>query len=261
MKRYLALLALLISPWLHAALHEEAVDYRADDTPLKGYLAWDDAKTGKRPGVLVVHEVWGLNDYARKRARMLAELGYTALAVDMYGDGKHSEHPKEAKEFMLAVTSQAGVAKQRFLAGKAVLEKHPTVNGNKIAAIGYRFGGATVLNIARQGVDLAAVVSFHGNLTTDTPAQKGLVKARVLVLNGQDDTFVTAESIEAFNKEMTEAGAHYRFVNYPGAVHGFTNPEADKIGKASNMPLAYNAEADKLSWAAMKDLFHEAFGE
>lgn len=206
MKRYLALLALLISPWLHATIHEEAVEYRADSTPLKGYLAWDDAKTGKRPGV----------HYVRKRARMLAELGYTALAVDMYGDGKHSEHPKEANEFMLAATSQAGVAKQRFLAGKAVLEKHPTVNANKIAAIGYCFGGATVLNMARQGAELAAVVSFHGNLTTHTPTQKGLVKARVLVLNGQDDTFVTAESIEAFNKEMTEAGAHYRFVSKSG---------------------------------------------
>jgi len=259
MKYCLLLLALLCSPCLQAALHEENIDYQAGDTTLKGYLAWDDAKGDKQPGVLVVHEWWGLNDYARQRARMLAGLGYTALAVDMYGEGKTSEHANDAAGFMNSVLEHAEVGKQRFLAAKDLLAKQPGVDAGKIAAIGYCFGGATVLNMARSGVDLAAVVSFHGNLVTKTPAEPGKVKAQILVLNGADDSFVTAESIANFKKEMQAAGANYRFVNYPGAVHGFTSPDADRLGKANHMPIAYNAEADKKSWQAMSELLQGVF--
>ncbi|WNV04667.1 dienelactone hydrolase family protein [Candidatus Methylospira mobilis] len=261
MKRFLILLFLLFSPPLHAALHERVVDYRAGNVLLKGYLVWDDAYGTKQPAVLVVHEWWGLNDYARERARMLAGLGYTALAVDMYGEGKSTEHASDASGFMNNVLEHADVARERFLAAKALLERQPMVDASKkTAAIGYCFGGATVLNMARQGVDLAAVASFHGNLATRTPAQPGAVKARVLVLNGADDSFITQDSIRAFEQEMQHAGADYRFINYPGAVHSFTNPDADRLGKANNMPLAYNAAADKASWEAMKQLFNGVFG-
>ncbi|MCQ8105534.1 dienelactone hydrolase family protein [Methylomonas sp. SURF-2] len=259
MKLVLLLISFLVSPALLAALHEENVEYRAGDTVMKGYLAWDDAKGAKQPGVLVVHEWWGLNDYARQRARMLAELGYTALAVDMYGDGRHSEHGKDAAAFMNAVTAKAGLAQQRFEAARELLVGRPNVDAAKIAAIGYCFGGATVLNMARQGLDLAAVVSFHGNLVTETPAQPGKVKARVLVLNGAADSFVSPESIDAFKREMTGAGANYRFVDYPGVIHGFTNPDADRLGKANGLAVAYDAEADRKSWAAMRELFDEVF--
>jgi len=259
MKFCVILLVLLFSPFAQAALHEENVDYQAGDTALKGYLVWDDAKGDKQPGVLVVHEWWGLNDYARKRARMLAALGYTALAVDMYGGGKTSEHGNEAGAFMNSVLQHADVAKQRFLAARELLAKQPGVDAGKIAAIGYCFGGATVLNMARAGVDLAAVVSFHGNLATDTPARPDQVKAQVLVLNGAADEFISAESIANFEREMQQAHAKFRFVNYPGAKHSFTNPDADRLGKANHLDVAYNAEADKLSWEAMQQLFQEVF--
>lgn len=255
----LLLMFLFACAQTQAALHEEYVEYRAGDTVLKGYLAWDDAKGNKQPGVLVVHEWWGLNDYARMRARMLAGLGYTALAVDMYGDGKNSEHAEDAKAFMLSVTEKQGVAQQRFLAAKEFLTSRPNVDKDKIAAIGYCFGGGTVLNMARLGVDLKAVVSFHGSLATKTPAQAGKVKAKVLVLNGAADKFVTPESIAAFKNEMTEAGADYEFVNYPGVLHGFTNPDADRLGKTNDLAVAYDAEADKQSWAAMQQLFRQVF--
>lgn len=260
MKYALFSILLLVSTQIRAVLHEENVDYRAGDTVLKGYLAWDDAKGEHQPGVLVVHEWWGLNDYARKRARMLAELGYTALAVDMYGDGKNSEHAKDAESFMKSVTETEGVSQQRFLAAKEFLASRPTVDAGKMAAIGYCFGGSTVLNMARMGTDLKAVVSFHGNLETKTPAEPGKIKARVLVLNGAADRFVTTASIAAFNQEMTQAGVDYRFVNYPGVLHGFTNPDADRLGKANDLAVAYDAEADRQSWLAMHDLFKEVFG-
>jgi dienelactone hydrolase len=259
MKYFLLLLVLLFSRFAQAALHEENVDYKAGDTALKGYLVWDDSKGDKQPGVLVVHEWWGLNDYARQRARMLASLGYTALAVDMYGDGKTSEHASEASGFVKSVVEHEELGKQRFLAARDLLAKQPGVDAGKIAAIGYCFGGSVVLNMARIGVDLAAAVSFHGNLVTKTPAEPGKVKAQVLVLNGADDSFITVESIANFEREMQQAGVKYQFINYPGAIHGFTSPESDRLGKANNIPIAYNAKADKESWAAMLQLFQEVF--
>lgn len=253
------LILLLVGSSAQAALVEQQIEYRAGDTALKGYLVRDDKFSGKRPGVLVVHEFWGLNDYARQRARMLAELGYTALAVDMYGDGKVGAHPREASEFMNAVLAHADIAKARFVAAKQLLETQPSVDPDKIAAIGYCFGGGTVLAMARAGVDLKAVVSFHGMLSTQTPAQPGQVKARVLVETGADDQMAAPADVDAFKKEMTTAGVKFQIDVYPGAKHGFTNPEADEVARQYGLPVGYNADADKKSWAAMQKLFKEVF--
>jgi len=243
----------------YAEIKTVEVSYREDDTLLKGMLAYDDAIEGKRPGVLGVHEWWGQNDYARRRAKMLAELGYTALAVDMYGDGKTADHPKDASAFSSAVGGNLPLAKARFDAALNLLKKDPTVDAARIAAIGYCFGGGIVINMARMGEDLAGVVSFHGSLGTNSPAKKGDIKTRLLVLNGAEDPFTKPQQIAAFKKEMDDAGADYRFVNYPGAKHSFTNPDADKFGKEFGLPLEYNEQADKDSWQQMQDFFREIF--
>jgi len=237
----------------------KTVKYSAQGVTMDGYLAYDKGIAGKRPGVLVVHEWWGLNDYARMRARMLAELGYTALAVDMYGGDKVAAHPEDAAKFSSEVMKNFDVAKARFLAAMDVLKKEPTVDPTKIAAIGYCFGGGIVLNMARQGADLKGVASFHGNLAAVKPAQPGSIKAKILVLNGQADTFTTPQQIADFKKEMDAAGADYRFISYPGATHSFTNPDADKYAKEFKMPIAYNADADKKSWEELQKFFKVIF--
>jgi len=228
------------------------VEYSAQGVVMKGYLAYDENVKGKRAGVLVVPEWWGLNDYARRRARMLAELGYTALAVDMYGEGKVVMTPDEAGKLSSGAMKDFDVAKARFLAAVDFLKGQATVDPNRIAAIGYCFGGGVVLNMARQGVDLKGVVSFHGSLPAVKPAQAGSVKAKILVLTGGADKFVPPEQVEAFKKEMNSAGADFRVVSYPGVLHSFTNPDATGLGKKFNMPIAYNAKADKDSWGEMK---------
>lgn len=238
----------------------EEVSYRAGGTELKGYLAYDDAVSGKRPGVLVVHEWWGHNEYARIRAEMLAAEGYTALAVDMYGDGKQAGHPDDAGKFAAEVRSNMPQAEARFRAAMKLLKRHRTVDADAIAAIGYCFGGGIVLEMARRGLDLDGVASFHGSLGTANPAQQGEVEAKVLVMNGADDPFVKAEQIAAFKREMTAAGVDYRFINYPGAKHSFTNPQADRFGKEFGLPLAYNEQADKQSWAELMKFFDGLFG-
>jgi len=235
------------------------VEYSAQGVTMKGYLAYDQNIKGKRPGVLVVHEWWGLNDYARKRARMLAELGYTALAADMYGEGKVAAHPDDAGKFSSELMKKFDVAKARFMAAMDFLKQEPTVDPNRIAAIGYCLGGGVVLNMARQGVDLKGVASFHGGLTAVKPAQAGSIKAKILVLNGGADKFTTSEQIEAFRQEMKAAGADFKFISYPGALHSFTNPEADGLGKKFNMPIAYNAQADKESWNELKEFMSNIF--
>jgi dienelactone hydrolase len=238
----------------------EPVEYTVGSTVLKGYLAYDENVKGKRPGVLVVHEWWGHNEYVRKRARMLAKLGYTALAVDMYGDGKQAKHPDEAGKFSSEVIKHFNEdGKARFLAAQEFLMKQPTVDPENIAAIGYCFGGGVVLNMARQGADLKGVASFHGSLAAVQPAVAGAVKAKLRVYNGADDKFTTPEAIEAFKREMTDAKADFKFISYPGAVHSFTNPAATKLGKKFKIPLAYNAKADKESWADMTAFFKEIF--
>lgn len=241
-------------------LKGEEVSYSAGDTTLKGYLVYDANQQGPRPGVLVVHEWWGHNEYTRERARMLARLGYTALAVDMYGDGKQAAHPDDAMKFSSEVAANAEGAKQRFEAAMKLLQEHPTTNADKIAAIGYCFGGAVVLNMARMGVDLDAVASFHGNLTPKQPAQPGVIKGKVFVAHGAADPFIPDAQVEAFKKEMDAAQVDYTFVAYPDAKHAFTNPDATALGEKFNLPLAYQKEADVESWKTLEKILEEAFG-
>jgi dienelactone hydrolase len=252
------LATVLLALPLHAAIKTEEVTYSEGGTTLKGFLAWDDANVGKRPGILVVHEWWGLNDYARSRAKQLAELGYTALAVDMYGDGKTADHPKDAGALAASVMKEPRVALARFRAAMDVLKSQPTVDPEKIAAIGYCMGGAIVLNAAREGMDLDAVASFHGSLGALLPI-KGPIKAKVLVCHGEADSFIPPETVAAFKKEMKEAGADFKFIAYPGAKHGFTNPAADEAGKKFNIDIAYNQEADEKSWKELQAFLRAAF--
>jgi len=252
-------LMFLLNAVANASIIGKEVEYRQGDTVMKGYLAYDDAIAGKRPGILVVHEWWGHNEYARRRARMLAELGYTALAVDMYGDGKQAEHPEDAGKFARAVGGDLDLAKARFMAALAFVSKHSSVDSKRTAAIGYCFGGGIVLQMARLGVDLDGVVSFHGSLATKNPASRGKVKAAVLVLNGAADPFVKPEHVTGFEKEMKDAGVDYQLINYPGAKHSFTSPDADKYGQQFQMPLAYNRDADLKSWKSMQAFFKRIF--
>ena len=260
LRNILISLLLIASVPVQAAVLGEEVSYQAGGTTLKGSLARDTAMQGKRPGILVVHEWWGHNDYARERARQLAELGYVALAVDMYGDGKTADHPDDAGKFAGAVRSNLPLMQARFEAARAFLNSQPEVDPEQNAAIGYCFGGGVVLAMARSGMDLDGVVSFHGSLGGGGTAAPGTVKARILVANGADDPFVTAEQIAAFKAEMDAAGADYTFINYPGARHSFTNPGADAFGERFGLPLAYNAEADADSWAEMQAFFRSLFG-
>ena len=242
-----------------AAIIGKNVEYSSQGTTLKGYLAYDDAIRKQRPGILVVHEWWGLNEYAKKRARMLAELGYTALAVDMYGDGKQAMHPDDAGKFSSAVMKDFEVGKSRFLAAEEFLKQQPGVDPTRIGAIGYCFGGGVVLNMARQGADLTAVASFHGSLTAVKPAEPGMVKAKIRVYTGGSDKFVPPDAVEAFKKEMTAAGADFKVTIYPGVMHSFTNPDGTALGKKFNLPLAYDQKADKESWKDMKQFFAQVF--
>jgi dienelactone hydrolase len=243
--------ALLSGSPAGAAVEGREVQYTAGGVTLNGYLAWDAAAAGRRPGVLVVHEWWGHNEYARRRARMLAELGYAALAVDMYGDGKTAAHPEDAGKFSGELMKNAETTKARFLAALEYLKAQPQTDPSRIAAIGYCMGGGVVLNMARAGIDLRGVASFHGSLNAIVPAVKGGIRAKLLVLHGADDTFIPPEAVEAFKKEMAEAGADLKFIAYPGALHSFTNPDADEYAKKFGMPIAYNAEVDRQSWAEL----------
>ena len=245
----------------HGDVRGEPVQYVSGGTTMKGYLAYDDGFSGKRPGILVVHEWWGHNEYARKRARMLAGLGYVALAVDMYGEGKQARHPDDAGKFSGEIRKNMSLGRERFLAARKVLQEHKFTDPKRIGAIGYCFGGGVVLQMARDGMGLAGVASFHGGLTTEAPAKPGIVKAKILVLTGADDKFVPPEQVEAFRREMEAAGADFRIVSYPGALHGFTNPEADDYAKEFNMPIGYNAGADRKSWAEMETFFKDIFGK
>ncbi|WP_312360170.1 dienelactone hydrolase family protein [Stutzerimonas balearica] len=244
---------------VHAEIQTQEIPYKAaDGTEMIGYYAYDDAIEGPRPGVVVVHEWWGLNDYAKRRARDLAELGYSALAIDMYGEGKNTEHPKDAMSFMKAALADADAAKGRFNAGLDLLRQQQQTDTRKLAAVGYCFGGKVVLDMARQGVPLAGVVSFHGALATETRAVPGSVKARVLVEHGAEDSMVSTDDVAALNVEMVKAGADYRFVSLPGAKHGFTNPGADAF-KEKGLDLAYNKQADERSWNDMRRFLEETF--
>lgn len=258
MRSITAIYLLLIIAPLQAAVVGKEVCYQAGDTAMKGYYAYDDAITGKRPGILVVHEWWGHNDYARKRADMLAALGYAALAVDMYGDGKTAGHPEDAGKFAGAVRKDLATLQARFNAARDFLNAQAAVNPEQNAAIGYCFGGSVVLSMARAGADLDGVVSFHGSLG-GLPPIDNRITAKVLVANGADDTFISAESIAVFRDDMDVAGADYSFINYPGAKHSFTNPGANAVGEQFKLPLEYNQAADTASWKAMQDFFNGLF--
>jgi dienelactone hydrolase len=246
-----------------AEIKTSEVAYSGDGIQMTGFLAWDDSIEGKRPGVLVVHEWWGHNEYPRRRAEMLAQLGYTALAVDMYGEGKTAEHPDDAGSFMRAVISNLPGARLRFNAGLEVLQAHPTVDPSNIGAIGYCFGGGVVLHMARYGADLKAVASFHGSLGLGIAAdgEGGEVKAKVVTYNGAADPFVPQQQVDALAAEMTAAGADYQAVSLPGALHGFSNPMADANGKKFGLPLRYDALADEASWAHMQLVLRTAFSD
>jgi dienelactone hydrolase len=263
LKTLVFVLLALLAGAVHASpkVLGKSVDYSSQGVNLKGYLAYDENIKGRHPGILVVHEWWGLNDYARKRAHMLAELGYVALAVDMYGDGKTAMHPDDAGRFSSELMKNFDAAKNRFVSAMEFLKQQPIVDPGRIAAIGYCFGGGIVLNMARQGADLKGVASFHGSLKAVKPAQSGMVKAKILVLHGADDTFIKPEEIDAFKKEMSYARVNYQFISYPGAAHSFTSPDADTLGKKFNMPIAYNAAADKESWSELKKFLSTIFGD
>jgi len=255
----LSLWLLGVASWAHGDLVTEEIQYQVDGEDFTGYLAYDSAVEGERPGILLVHEWWGHNDYVRMRADMLAKLGYTAFALDMYGSGKLAEHPEQANEFMQAVMSQQDQAKKRFTAALALLREQSSVDGGQVAALGYCFGGAVVLAMAREGVDLDGVVSYHGMLATESPAQPGALEARILVFNGEADPMVPPEQVEGFRQEMDAAGADYRLYDYEGVVHGFTNPKATETGERFDLPLAYDADADADSWYRTQRFLEQLF--
>jgi dienelactone hydrolase len=259
MTKKLLLTVLALSLYAGAARAEvktKEVVYEHDGVKLKGYLAWDDAAKGKRPGVLVVHEWWGLNEYERKRAEQLAVLGYVAFACDMYGEGKTTQHPKEAKAMSGEVRGNMKTWLGRAAAGLKVLQDHEGVDGKKLAAIGYCFGGSTALQMAFNGQPLAAAVSFHGALPVPSEEQAKGVKARLLICHGALDTFIPEETAQKFRAALDEAKVDYQMVYYGGAVHSFTVPGADKAGVKG---IAYNENADRRSFQHMQLLFNEVF--
>jgi len=239
-----------------AAVQTRAVTYDDHGTKLTGHLYWDDAQAGKRPGVVVYHEWWGLNDYAKKRARMLAELGYVAFAADMYGDDKVTTSPDQARQWMQQVTVDVDLWRERANLGLAQLEASDLVDKQKLAAIGYCFGGGTVLQMAYGGADLRGVVSFHGSLPAAPEEAKSKIKPKILALHGQADAMIPPEVVQNFEAKATAAEANWELVSYGGVRHGFTNPDAGKAGIAN---LKYDAQADARSWARMKDFFAEIF--
>ena len=232
------------------------IEYHADGARLVGYLAVDDAKAGKRPGIIVAHEGGGLTDHAKNSARRLAEAGYIAFALDYHGDGKPLTDMGEAMKRITAWMGDPTGIRLRAHAALEVLMRQPETDTKRIAAIGYCFGGTTAFEMARSGEPIVAAVGFHSGLGTASPAQPGKVQAKVLAQIGAADPMVPAEQRAAFEKEMTEAGVDWRMTLFGGVVHSFTNPAADALGRPE---LAYNKSADERSWRAMLDLFGEVF--
>lgn len=244
-----------------ANIQTQELSYSADGIGMKGYVAWDSELDGPRPGVLVVHEWWGRNAYAQRRANMLAELGYTGMALDLYGDGKQAANPDEAGEMMNALLSDLPTVRQRFNAALEELRSHPSTDASRMAAIGYCMGGGVVLHMARYGADLKAVASFHGALplAVAPKGEGGEVAARIAVYHGEDDVLVDADAVAAFKAEMSEVGADCLFVPMPGALHGFSNPQASINGEKYGLPLRYDELADSSSWGHMQLVLKSAF--
>ncbi len=260
MKTLAAIVACAFAAGAEAKVETKEIEYKQGDTPLRGFLAWDDAAKGKRPGILVIHEWWGHNQHARNQAVRLAEAGYVGFALDLYGKGKVAEptHPQDAKAFVTEATKDPQTLRSRFDAAMDVLKKQPQVDRSKIGAVGYCFGGGVALNMARAGEPLAAVATFHASLAPTGPrAQPGTVKAHILVQTGGADPNIPKQAVEAFENEMKDAGADARVIVYPGAKHSFTNPDADKAGIPG---LAYDPQADKQSFAEAKTFFKGVFG-
>ena len=243
-----------------AQLKEENITYNGDNTSMNGYIVYKDDGQEKKPAVLVVHEWWGLNDYSKRRARELADLGYVAMAVDMFGNGQTASSPDEAMKLAGPFYQNPQLTKTRLDAALAKLKTYPQVDTSNIAAIGYCYGGYTVLNAAKLGEPLKGVVSFHGNLGGVKP-DKNLLKARVLVLHGEADPIVKQDEVSQFRKQMDSVGANYTFKSFPNAKHAFTNPAADSVENKFHIGVGYNADADKQSWNDMKEFLRGLFGK
>lgn len=243
---------------VQAEVKTKTIPYKHGDLELEGHLAWDDAVSGPRPAVLVVHEWWGLNDYARKRAEQLAKMGYVAFALDMYGKGKLAKHPQEAGQFATQVRSNVEDWRKRAIAGLEVLKAQPQCDASRIAAIGYCFGGSTCLQLAYTGADIKGVVTFHAALAPPSADEGKQIKAKILVCHGADDSFIPEEAITKFQHGLNQAKADWTMIYYSGTKHSFTDPGAD----AHNVDgLKYNKSADQRSWQAMQDFFKEIFAK
>jgi len=252
----LAFAIILFAVQAQAKVVSRTIPYKDNGTSLTGYLAYDDAISGKRPAVLVVHEWWGLNDYARHRAEKLAKLGYVAFALDMYGTGKVTDHPKQAGEWSKEISQNISNWQQRAEAGLKVLKSQPQTDPNRIAAVGYCFGGGTVQQLAYAGVGLKGVVSFHGSLQEPPADVTKKTDTKLLICHGGDDPFAPPDKFEAYLKAMAASGLDYEINIYGGAKHSFTNPDAAKHNMAA---LAYSPSADRRSWEAMRAFFGEIF--
>ena len=239
----------------HAAIQSKTIEYKQGDTALEGVLVWDDAVAGPRPGVLIVHQWLGLTAYEKMRAEMLAKLGYVAFCADIYGKDVHPKDTTEAGALAGKYKGDRALLRARVTAGLDELKKSKLVDTSRIAAIGYCFGGTTVIELARSGADIKGVVSFHGGLDSPTPADGKNIKTKVLALAGGDDPFQKAEDLTAFESEMRDAKVDWQIVFYGGAVHSFTQPDPGFV----NPGAKYNERADKRSWADMKQFFAEIF--
>jgi dienelactone hydrolase len=248
----------LASPSAQGEVQSETLHYEDAGVALTGHLYWDDAVEGERPGILVIHEWWGLNDYARQRARRLAELGYVAFAADMYGNDRVTDRPDQAREWMQEITVDPELWRQRAAAGLAQLRSSERVETDEIAAIGYCFGGGTVLQMAYGGTDIDGVVSFHGSLPAAPEESYGKVEPEILVLHGQADSFVGPDVVLNFQEKLEAADANWEMDIYGGVRHGFTNPDAADYGIDN---LQYDAQADARSWQRMQAFFDELFGQ
>ncbi|WP_444901001.1 dienelactone hydrolase family protein [Microbulbifer sp. SSSA007] len=240
-------------------MENEVIDYTVNGDSFTGYLAWDSGINEKRPGVILVHEWWGHNAFVRKQADRLAELGYYAFAVDMFGTGKQTDDPAEAQKFHDEALKSPVVLEARFRTALSLLQQHAGVDPNRIAAQGYCFGGGVVLAMARLGLELRGAVSFHGALTSDVVAKKGKIQAEIQVYTGGADAMIPPQQVGAFVEEMQEAGAKLTLVSYPGVLHGFTNPAATERGEKFGLPLAYNQEAAMDSWQGALDFYQKIF--
>jgi dienelactone hydrolase len=234
------------------------ITYESDTTLMRGYIAHNSALKEKRPGIIVVHEWWGHDDFARNKADELAEMGYVALAVDMYGEGKQAEHPEEAMAFSSSVMKNFDTAKQRFMAAMQTLKANENVNPDQISAIGFCFGGSVALSMANAGVDLDAVAVFHSGLGLPVmPSEK--LTAKLLIQNGAEDMMITDEQENAFKDQLDAINADYEYIAYEGVKHSFTNKDADSLAKKYELPLAYDKEATEKSWENMKMLFEKVY--